>query len=81
MQERILVKPNNRTKGDTRRLFQATKLLLGDARESTLPECDSDKLLADKFNHFFLDEIVKIRDEISNAPVSCEQYYRKNLPL
>ena len=57
------------TKGDTRRLFQATKLLLGDARKSTLPECDSDKLLADRFNHFFLDKIVKIRDEINNSPL------------
>ena len=43
---------------------------MGASKSSKLPEAFNDAELANKFNTFFIDKIVKIRDSISNKPCS-----------
>ena len=52
---------------DVKKLFKITKHLLGDVRKPSLPKSENHKLLANKFNNFFLDKIISIRDGIQNA--------------
>lgn len=56
------------SEGDAKKLFHISKQLLGNSKKCVLPESNNNITLANKFNNFFLDKIVKIRDEISNAP-------------
>ena len=59
------------TAGDQKELFRVSKSLLGETRERVLPDVPPN-VLCEKFNNFFYDKIVKIRDNIkSNSGTLC----------
>ena len=53
--------------GDARRLFDTCKSLLGSTKKLSIPDCENHQTLANKFNDFFLDKIVKIREGIFSS--------------
>ena len=52
---------------DARKLFDTCKSLLGSTKKLSIPDCVNNQTLANKFNDFFLDKIVKIREGISSS--------------
>ena len=62
-----------------------SKTLLGEVKQPKLPESDSDQLLAETFNKFFIDKILKIRLTIKNSlpqkDVDIKEYIHPNLEV
>ena len=56
-------------KGDSRKIFDLVSNLTGSHSENPLPESDSDNDLADRFADFFLNKIIKIRNELDGKPM------------
>ena len=50
-----------------KKLYNLSKTLLGECKEPKLPDVESDETLANIFNKFFIDKIIKIRDSITNS--------------
>ena len=50
---------------DQKQLFQVLNELLCTKSDTKLPECDSDEILANDFNKFFVKKIEKIREDLS----------------
>ena len=53
---------------DTKRLFQLVNHLTGHKPDIPLLARDTDKELADEFADFFIQKIIKIRDELDDYP-------------
>ena len=51
----------NQGRNDIKKLYDLSKTLLGEVKQPKLPESDSDQLLAETFNKFFIDKILKMR--------------------
>ena len=47
---------------ESKKLFNIINKLLHKHHEISLPDCESDEELANKFSHFFSDKISRIRD-------------------
>ena len=62
-----------------------SKTLLGEVKQPKLPESDSDQLLAETFNKFFIDKILKIRSTIKNSlpqkDIHIKEYIHPNLEV
>ena len=75
----------NQNRNDIKKLYDLSKTLLGEVKQPKLPESDSDQLLAETFNKFFIDKILKIRSTIKNSlpqkDVDIKQYIHPNLEV
>ena len=75
----------NQSRNDIKKLYDLSKTLLGEVKQPKLPECDSHQLLAEKFNKFFVDKILKIRSTIKNSlsqkDVDIKEYIHPNLEV
>ena len=62
-----------------------SKTLLGEVKQPKLPESDSDQLLPETFNKFFIDKILKIRSTIKKSlpqkDVDIKEYIHPNLEV
>ena len=62
-----------------------SKTLLGEVKQPKLPESNSDHLLAETFNKFFIDKILKIRSTIQNSlpqkDVDIKEYIHPTLQV
>lgn len=52
---------------DKKKLFNLAKTLLGEESQQILPDAKSDHILANTFNEFFINKVVKIRNTITNS--------------
>ena len=55
------------SENDKKKLFSIAKTLLSGPKGTTLPDISDDTSLASSFNSYFIDKIVKIRDNITNS--------------
>ena len=65
-------------KDDPKKLWKTLNNILHRKPESVLPDCKTDKSLAERFSEFFVDKISKIRltfPEISYSPVIYDHFY------
>ena len=66
-------------------LYDLSKTLLGEVKQPKLPKSDSDQLLAETLNKFFIDKILKIRSTIKNSlpqkDVDFKEYNHPNLEV
>ena len=49
----------NQLINDIKKLYNLSKTLLGEVKQSKLPKSDSDQILAESFNKFFIDKMLK----------------------
>ena len=75
----------NQNRNDIKKLYDLSKTLLGEVKQPKLPESDSDQLLAETFNKFFIDKNLKIRSTIKNSlpqkDVDIKEYIHPNLDV
>ena len=75
----------NPSRNDIKKLYELSKSLLGEVKQPKLPESDSDQLLAETFNKFLIDKILKIRSTIKNSlpqkDVDIKVYIHPNLEV
>ena len=75
----------NQSRNDIKKLYDLSKTLLGEVKQPKLPESDSDQLLAETFNKFFVDKILKVRSTIKNSlsqqNVDIKEYIHPNLEV
>ena len=51
-------------KFNSKKLYRLVNEMMGQNKDLPLPDCGSDKELANKFNTFFLEKITKIQEEL-----------------
>ena len=75
----------NQSRNDIKKLYDLSKTLLGDVKHPKLPKSESDQLLAEAFNKFFIDKILTIRSTIKNSlpqkDVDIKEYIQPNLEV
>ena len=68
-QDHILQYTSKRCKGDMKELYKLVNTLMGTTSSNPLPNHTNDKLLANEFTDFFMNNIQKIRDNLTESPV------------
>lgn len=69
----------NSCKNAHRELFKIFDTLLDTSKTSLLPYSENDNILADKFNNYFVEKIVKIRDNLDTPVVSLHTPLNNNI--
>ena len=60
-------KPKKEEKNDIRKLLKISKITPGYVKKSTLSERKNDKVLAEKFNNFFLNKIMNFKYKVTKS--------------
>ena len=67
----------SKCEGDQHALFKIVSTVMDKQKSSgVLPQCDDSKMLANKFNNFYSNKVLQIRNKIKPSKLACD--YRQN---
>ena len=67
----------SKCEGDQRALFKIVSTVMDKQKSSgMLPQCDDSKILANKFNNFYSNKVLQIRNKIKPSKLTCD--YRQD---